>query len=126
MSKRSSKKQAGGTIDIDTFKSWLQGVEDMQPDDWCPSIEQWRKIRQKIDLLEGPDETYLNQPAAQPLIPAHPVYRQATPIDTPQSTLLDQPKPRPMLQPAHPPTSLDAKPSDSNVLPDGSFQSTFM
>lgn len=47
MSRRVTKKASNDMIDVDTFKAWLQGVEDMQGADWCPSLEQWRKIRQK-------------------------------------------------------------------------------
>lgn len=44
-------------ITLDQFRSWLQGVEDMQTDDWAPTSEQWRVIREKIDLIVGPDES---------------------------------------------------------------------
>lgn len=39
------------------FKSWLEGVEDMQDDDWTPSDIQWKKIRKKIDELEENPQT---------------------------------------------------------------------
>ena len=48
---KSKKEVQDDTIDIDTFKAWLSGVEDMQGDDWTPSAEQWKKIRSKINLL---------------------------------------------------------------------------
>lgn len=48
-------KDLDETIDIDTFKAWLSGVEDMQGDDWTPSAEQWKKIRAKINLLSVPE-----------------------------------------------------------------------
>jgi len=35
------------------FRAWLSGIEDMQPDDWSPSRDQWIKIRAKIDSVEG-------------------------------------------------------------------------
>ncbi len=34
------------------FKMWLQGVEEMQPDDWSPDSNQWAKIREKINQLD--------------------------------------------------------------------------
>lgn len=69
--RRISKKPkdvADETIDIDTFKAWLSGVEDMQGDDWTPSAEQWKKIRSKINLLTVPE---YEDPK-----PQYPVYRQ--------------------------------------------------
>ena len=38
-------------LSIDQFRSWLEGVEDMQEEGWVPDERQWRKIRQKIDLV---------------------------------------------------------------------------
>jgi hypothetical protein len=40
------------TISLKDFKSWLQGVEDMQETGWTPSPIQWQKIRDKINLIE--------------------------------------------------------------------------
>ena len=48
---KNKKEVQDDTIDIDTFKAWLSGVEDMQGDDWTPCAEQWKKIRSKINLL---------------------------------------------------------------------------
>lgn len=40
-------------ITLDKFRAWLEGVEEMQADDWTPSPEQWQRIRSKIDdILE--------------------------------------------------------------------------
>lgn len=39
------------TITLDQFRSWLQGVEDMQTEDWAPNADQWKVIREKIDLI---------------------------------------------------------------------------
>jgi len=33
------------------FKAWLQGVEELQPDNWCPNRDQWILIREKIDSI---------------------------------------------------------------------------
>lgn len=54
-------------ITLRDFKSWLSGVEEMQEDDWSPSTEQWRRIRQKIDLISedlrvNTKAEYLNGP----------------------------------------------------------------
>lgn len=39
------------TLTIAQFKAWLEGVEEMQPDDWTPSETQWKRIRAKIAKL---------------------------------------------------------------------------
>jgi len=31
------------------FKAWLEGVEELQDDDWSPKYEQWVLIRDKIN-----------------------------------------------------------------------------
>ena len=38
-------------ITVKEFKMWLQGVEEMQDEDWSPTYTQWVKIREKIDIL---------------------------------------------------------------------------
>lgn len=65
-------------ISFAEFKSWLQGVEDMQPADWAPSREQWLKIREKLMSVK---ENNIQAPAwnapthrgapAQEFIPPH-------------------------------------------------------
>jgi hypothetical protein len=40
------------SITVKEFKMWLEGVEEMQADDWCPSKVQWDKIRAKIRDLD--------------------------------------------------------------------------
>ena len=39
-------------ITVKEFKMWLQGVEEMQMDDWSPDQRQWAKIRAKIDIID--------------------------------------------------------------------------
>ena len=42
------KKRSKKTT-LENFRSWLEGVEEMQGDDWVPTMEHWKKIRDKID-----------------------------------------------------------------------------
>lgn len=42
-------------ITLAEFKAWLQGVEDMQPANWSPNTEQWKRIREKIDHIDEYD-----------------------------------------------------------------------
>lgn len=110
--RRISKKpkiEADETIDIDTFKAWLSGVEDMQGDDWTPSAEQWKKIRSKINLLSVPEyedpKPYPQQPIyRQPqtpgwnggqMMPIGPTLPVQGPIAYPQgNSSLDAPRPQ--------------------------------
>lgn len=46
-----TKKQSKKNITFEEFKAWLSGVEDLQPDDWSPTKEQWQIIRDKIDSI---------------------------------------------------------------------------
>ena len=36
-------------LTLSEFRAWLQGVEELQSDEWCPNLEQWRLIRDKIN-----------------------------------------------------------------------------
>jgi hypothetical protein len=38
-------------VTLNEFKAWLEGVEELQPDDWSPSYDQWELIRKKIGLI---------------------------------------------------------------------------
>lgn len=86
------------------FRSWLEGVEEMQGDDWTPSPEQWKKIRAKIDLLDSNDTAIRNAvrsalneinrsaPMAMPQTPYYPApattYPGPPPV-IPHSSILD-------------------------------------
>jgi hypothetical protein len=39
------------TLTMNEFKMWLTGVEEMQPADWTPDASQWKKIREKLNLV---------------------------------------------------------------------------
>ena len=57
MAKITRRAKRAGKITIEEFRAWLSGVEDMQPENWCPTQEQWKKIREKIELIEDTQET---------------------------------------------------------------------
>lgn len=42
-------------ITIAEFKAWLEGITDLQGEDWTPNQDQWRKIKTKLFSLEGFD-----------------------------------------------------------------------
>lgn len=45
-------------ITIPEFKSWLEGVMELQAEDWAPNAEQWKKIKTRIFSLEGFDAQF--------------------------------------------------------------------
>lgn len=47
------------------FKIWLQGVVDMQGDDWVPNANQWKMVLQKLDSIQEPVPVIL-PPAPRP------------------------------------------------------------
>ena len=107
------------TIDITTFRAWLQGVEDMQEEGWVPSGAQWKKIRAKIDLIE--EQVVVKQHAPYPMpnqfgqIPRVPADGWAQGQQQPPSSL----------RIATPPSELNTKPSDNLVDQNGNFNSSF-
>lgn len=40
-------------LTVKEFQYWLEGVEAMMDDDWLPNATQWKRIREKIRLLEA-------------------------------------------------------------------------
>jgi hypothetical protein len=73
------------------FRAWLQGVEELQAENWAPNRDQWKLIRDKIDgiieekrtvekvinnVVQGqtlPQATQPPVPAALPFIPPPPI-----------------------------------------------------
>lgn len=60
------------------FRAWLEGVEELQPDNWAPNANQWKLIRSKID---GIKEKIVEKSAEQPVI--NNTYRQLQPEQRP-------------------------------------------
>jgi hypothetical protein len=60
--KPSIKKQT-----IAEFRAWIEGVEELQPEDWSPDASQWVLIRNRIDkIIEG------DVPLRPNLVPRYP------------------------------------------------------
>lgn len=76
-------------ISVSDFKHWLSGVEDMQPADWVPDAEQWKKIRAKINQLS--DELFdsddgapsVNYGMSRPIAAPYPQPSELTTIPQP-------------------------------------------
>ena len=72
------------TMSLSQFKSWLEGVEEMQEADWHPSATQWKTIRDKFDLIVEPKPEPVSARAPAP-VPAGPmpVYQPPRPAAAP-------------------------------------------
>ena len=55
--KKTKKRPTDKSLTVREFQSWIEGVEDMQGSGWCPTAEQWKKIRAKITLLTETQST---------------------------------------------------------------------
>jgi hypothetical protein len=68
-------------IDVTEFRAWLEGVEEMQGPEWVPNLEQWQRIREKIDSIREdapvPKQQRAEQPAPQQQRPVQ--YAQPAP-----------------------------------------------
>lgn len=86
-------------LTLEEFKSWLEGLEDGQPDGWSPDKDQWAKIRERIGNIK---ETVIKEvveqpPVMPPMPPAMPAgYSYVQPPQQPPTGL-------PPAQPAVPP-----------------------
>lgn len=73
---------------ISEFKAWLEGAEELQPEDWVPSESQWKRIRAKIDEIDEP-EPAVEYRTQQPAPPQQPV------MDSPPPVVNNNPPPGP-------------------------------
>lgn len=44
--KRTIKKKS---YTLKEFQAWLTGIEEIQPDDWHPTLDQWKLIRERMN-----------------------------------------------------------------------------
>ena len=75
-------------ISVREFRMWLEGVEEMQPDDWTPNHIQWKRIREKINNIDVNDI-----PVQQHLVYNQPTF---TPQPSPQPLTIPRPDPIPI------------------------------
>lgn len=48
---RAPKTKTFAPMTMVEFKAWLKGIEDMQPDNWSPTPDQWAVIKQRLDSV---------------------------------------------------------------------------
>ncbi len=67
------------TITVNEFKMWLEGVEEMQPDDWAPDSRQWARIRAKIDSIAESSPQHTTVPSVRNVPAPAPVMQHSAP-----------------------------------------------
>lgn len=82
------------TLTIAQFEAWLEGVEEMQPDDWTPSEAQWKRIRAKIaklceDMEKQPLHGHHVPNVGVPVVPQYPTHNPRVSDHVHPSTLVD-------------------------------------
>lgn len=60
-------------ISLTEFRAWLEGVEELQPEEWHPDSDQWKLIRQKIDNIVEEKKT------VERVVEQHPRYSPEPP-----------------------------------------------
>lgn len=128
---------------LNEFKAWLEGIEEIQPDDWCPDLPQWRMIREKISAIVIPPPAPVINQGGHPLPgPGPSLVRQAQPMShqrpaaIPAKSSLDDGKTPDMTPAAQAalsgklPAELATDPSKGSKTPnidtmDGNYESTF-
>lgn len=68
MTKKKAARRSTKKITLNEFRAWLEGVEELQADDWSPTYDQWQLIRNKINnIVEEVKEVQV--PANVPDVP---------------------------------------------------------
>ena len=63
MARKRTKKQT-----LNEFRAWLNGVEELQPEDWAPDAAQWKLIREKINNISEPRDSSVDTATLTKLI----------------------------------------------------------
>lgn len=73
MAKRKNNLKSKKTLTINELKTWLDGYCSAHESTWCPTLEQWNMIKEKIFALSE-DETFTENQVTK--FPIHPVFPQ--------------------------------------------------
>ena len=144
-----ARKKTVKKYSLAEFKAWLEGVEEIQPNDWVPDANQWKMIREKIGaIVEAPPPPPANQGGGRVAGNGPPLVRQPVqpqrPFIPPDSSLAvtgDIPNPmtggEPDISPAAKaalagklPTEIATDPSKGSKTPNidtmnGNYESNF-
>lgn len=74
------------------FRAWLEGVEELQPDNWAPNREQWARIRARIDGIKE-EVAQAAEPTreSKPVPAQNPVYQQPPTTILPPASMIPPP-----------------------------------
>lgn len=67
-----AKKTKLTAMSIRELKTWLDGYCSALGDEWSPTPEQWKMIKDKIFSLEDSDESYVKAPKGRKPQPGQP------------------------------------------------------
>jgi hypothetical protein len=81
--KKASKKQ----LSVSEFKIWLDGYCLSHDDNWAPSTEQWKMIKDKIFALVETD-IKPEQPPVRNMLPPQPNFLPRGPVMLPPSNFM--------------------------------------
>lgn len=90
-----AKKKMVKKYTLAEFKAWLEGIEEIQPNDWHPDLTQWRMIRDKIGAIQEPTKQ-------SPVVTPAPTF--SPPPRLPNNVSYEVPNGVPVI-PQHPPQS---------------------
>jgi len=81
--KRTIKKKS---YTLKEFQAWLTGIEEIQPDDWHPTSDQWKLIRERMNGIIADVEIVEREIEIPVPVPIQPPFGagQATPVVPPQ------------------------------------------
>jgi len=61
--KKRAKRRAKQTLG--EFKAWLEGVEELQPPNWAPNLDQWTLIRGRLNAIIEPEPKIIKEMVPQ-------------------------------------------------------------
>lgn len=80
------------------FQAWLEGIEEIQPDDWTPDKAQWDMIRERIGAIVEEEKPATVEKPVVPT-PTGPTVRGPSGPLGPQGTRGPEPEPMPAAPP---------------------------
>ena len=91
------------TCSLKEFRAWLEGMEEMLGDEWVPSKDQWKRIRNKINTIAAVEAsvevpTTNNFFNGQPVAPTTGAGRVNQPVRQPVHVPDSNLKPAPVQQ----------------------------
>lgn len=85
-----ARKKAVKKYTLTEFKAWLEGIEEIQPNDWHPDPAQWKMIRERIGgIVEPPPPKPVPVPAPAATLPPAGMQHEPRPAPRPGQIVLE-------------------------------------